>query len=158
MKKIIAFLLLANIGMSAQTASNPAIAADNAKLYRTPEVDSKPELKDGMYTLSLFISQHFTMPEVQNKKLKLFVGFVVETDGTISDIKFIHLSVKDLIENPNLAPLTDEEKKHETAQLDNMKTEAVRVLSLFKNKWNPAVKDGKPVRCQYNYPINFNIE
>lgn len=127
-------------------------------VFRTPEVDSKPEIKDGMYTLPLFVSQNIKLPSVRNKKLKVFVSFVVETNGKISDVQFVHLSVKELIAANVPENLSEEAKLTEQKELDLLKTEAVRVVQLFDREWIPATKDGKPVRCHYNYPININLE
>ncbi|NMH28882.1 energy transducer TonB [Flavobacterium silvaticum] len=153
------FCLFLQFGFAQKTAIAPTVSPGNAeeKLYRTPEVDSKPEIQEGMYILPLYVSQNFKLPDVHNKKVKLFVGFVVETDGTISNVKFIHQSVTPLKEGTDAAQ-TPEQKKKETELLDTMKAESVRVISGFKKPWNPAIKNGKPVRCQYNYPINFNLE
>lgn len=159
MKKTFFLLLLMTLGAGAQKAAPLASSkTDAATVYRSTEVDSKPEIKDGMYTLPLYVSQNFKLPDVHNKKLKLFVGFVVETDGSISEIRFIYLDVKPLDESKITETQTEEQKKYESAQLETMKAEAVRVISGFKKKWIPAVKNGKQVRCQFNYPINFNLE
>jgi hypothetical protein len=76
----------------------------------------------------------------------------------MSDIKAFSLRVDDLISSNVVKIATAEEKINEADQIDTMKGEAVRVLGLFKKMWEPAIKDGKPVRCSYNYPIHFNIE
>ncbi|MFT3795987.1 hypothetical protein [Flavobacterium sp.] len=130
----------------------------NEKIYRTTDVDSKPQLKDGMLALSTFIGYHFKFPDLKNKKVKIFASFVVEPDGSMSDVRTFHISVKDLVENTNVKIATEEEKAYEAKQTDALKAETVRVLSAFNEKWIPAVENGKPVRCLYNYPINFNIE
>ncbi len=158
MKSILLFaILFVNFSWAQQTVA--AISGNEAdKVYRTPEVDSKPEIKDGMYTLPLFVSENFKLPDVHNKKLKLFVGFIVETDGSISNVRFIHLSVSDLIEANVPKEISEQQREFETAELDKMKDEAIRVISAFKKPWIPAVKNAKAVRCQYNYPINFNLE
>jgi len=143
----------------AQTSANAGIGLsppNDSRIYRTPEVDVKPEISNGMYTLALFTSQNLKMPDVNNKKVKIFVAFVVEIDGSISDIRFIHMSAKD-VDEAKARSLTEKQKKHEAVQLETMKTESVRVLSQFKEKWKPALKDGKPVRCLFNYPINFSL-
>lgn len=152
------FLLL-SAPVLAQTSVNAGIGLpqpDDSKIYRTPEVDVKPELRNGMYTLALFTSQNLKMPDVRNKKVKVFVGFVVEIDGSISDVKFIYMSAKD-IDEAKAKLVTEEQKIYEIAQLETMKAESVRVLSQFKETWKPAIKDGKPVRCLFNYPINFSL-
>lgn len=127
-------------------------------VFRTPEVDSKPEIKDGMYTLPLFVSQNIKLPSVRNKKLKVFVSFIVETNGKISDVQFVYLSVKDLIAANAPENQSEETKMAEQKELDLLKTEAVRVVQMFDREWIPATKDGKTVRCHYNYPININLE
>ncbi len=158
MRKFLLLLLLyAPVFAQTSASAELAVATEVPRLYRVPEVDVKPEVINGAYTLSLFTSQHMKMPDVHNKKVKIFVAFVVETDGTISDVKFIYMSAKD-IDEAKAKLLTEEQKKYEIAQLETMKAESVRVLSNFKERWKPAIKDGQPVRCVFNYPINFSLE
>ena len=76
----------------------------------------------------------------------------------MTDIKAFHINVKDYITTDVVKIATQDEKINEADQIETMKGETVRVLKLFKKNWEPATKDGKPVRCLYNYPINFNIE
>ncbi|RZJ65472.1 MAG: hypothetical protein EOO50_13495 [Flavobacterium sp.] len=159
MKRVLMLLMLVTYPAISQTMAQTDLSItkpDDERLYHTPEVDVKPELKNGMYTLSMFISKNFKMPDVQNKKVKLFVGFVVEPSGSITDIKFIYMTAKTIDESK--PALSEEQKQYETDQLDTMKAESVRVLSQFTEVWKPAMKDGKAVRCQYNYPINFTLE
>lgn len=174
MSKFLLLLLFSTaVSLSAQnyTVENPTGKTDgkptektiekadlNEKIYRTTDVDTKPQLKDGMLTLSTFIGYHFKFPDLKNKKVKIFASFVIEPDGSMSDVRTFHISVKDLVENTNVKIATEEEKAYEVKQTDALKAEAVRVLSAFNEKWIPAVENGKPVRCLYNYPINFNIE
>jgi|GEM_PF-1204785 len=129
----------------------------NEKIFRTPEVDSKPQLKNNL-SLSAFISYNFKFPDLKNKKIKIFASFVVEPDGSMSDVRTFYISVKDLVPAEQVKIATEEEKAYEAKQTDALKAEAVRVLSAFNEKWTPAIEEGKPVRCLYNYPINFNIE
>ncbi len=136
-----------------------AQAADESKVYRSTEVDSKPNLKNGMYTLTKFVSDHFSYPEkIRNKQVKIFTSFIVETDGTMSDIKSFYISVKDLVPGDMVSIMTEEQKAFEQAQYAHMQAEAGRVLHLFRENWVPAQIGGKPVRCLYNYPISLNLE
>ncbi len=66
--------------------------------------------------------------------------------------------MKDYIASNVVKIATEDEKINELDQIETMKAETVRVLKLFKKTWTPATKDGKTVRCLFNYPINFNIE
>jgi len=134
-------------------------AVNTEKVFRTPDVDSKPQLKNGMNGLSAFIGSNYKFPEIKNKQVKIFVSFIVEPDGSTSDEKAFYISIKDLISNGDPAKIeTEDEKTANVRQANLLKKEAVRVIKAFNEKWTPATKDGKTVRCLYNYPINFNIE
>lgn len=160
MKKLLFLLLGFSLQCMAQDASTATPTPATAeKTYRSTEVDLKPQVKDGNYTLSMFISENFKFPPaIKNKKITIFASFIIETDGTMNDIKAFHINVKDYIVTDKVKIATQDEKIDEADQIETMKGETVRVLKLFKKQWEPAVKDGKPVRCLYNYPINFNIE
>jgi len=41
--------------------------------------------------------------------------------------------------------------------LTDLENEAIRVVKLLKG-FTPAQKDGKNVKCQFTFPINFHIE
>lgn len=150
---IIALLLIVNQGHS-----QPASAAfENDHLpYRIAEVDQRPKLPDGLISLSLFMRDNFKMPDIKNKKIKLFVSFTIEKDGTMTDFKSVHLSAANLVEKN--VHQDEEDERYERVQLDAMKLEALRVLALFNIRWNPAHINEQPVRCLYNYPISFNLE
>ena len=148
------FLLTAILAACFITAS----AQDTSRIYRSTEVDAKPNLKDGMYTLTMFVSENFKFPEIKNKKVRIFTSFVIEPDGTMNDEKAFYIDVRDYLPVDAVAIQTEEQRAAEAKMVDAMKEEAVRVLSLFNEKWLPAVDEGQPVRCLYNYPISFNIE
>jgi len=151
MKKIFLFLML--LGAWTNQAQEAA-----EKIYRTTEVDHKPDLEKGMYTLTMFVSDHFKFPEnIKNKKVTVFTSFIIEPDGTMTDKKAFYVSAKDLESTAAVAIQTEAEKTAETQAFDQMKAEAARVLALFDEKWIPGQLQGKPVRCLYNYPITFAI-
>jgi hypothetical protein len=160
MKQLLILLLAFTIHTSAQVAStDTAVPTTTEKTYRSTEVDVKPQIKEGNYTLSMFISDNFKFPPaIKNKKITIFSSFIIEPDGSMTDIKAFHINVKDYITTDVVKIATQDEKINEADQIETMKGETVRVLKLFKKNWEPATKDGKPVRCLYNYPINFNIE
>jgi hypothetical protein len=128
------------------------------KIYRTTEVDAKPDLQAGMYTLTQFIGDNFKIPPVKNKKIRIFTSFIITPEGLMQDEKAFYISVKDYLPTAAIAIQTEEEKKAESALYEQMKAEAARVLALFEEKWTPATVGGRPVACLYNYPISFNIE
>jgi protein TonB len=63
---------------------------------------------------------------------KVFVSFVIETDGTLSDMKVV---------------------KGVSAELDS---EALRVVSIA-GQWTPGKNEGKVVRQRMVLPINFSL-
>lgn len=160
MRQLLILLLGISIHTSAQVSSTEAaVPMATEKTYRSPEVDVKPQIKEGNYTLSMFISENFKFPPaVKNKKITIFSSFIIDTEGNMSEIKAFHVTVKDYIKSDVVKIATQDEKIEEADQIETMKAETVRVLKLFNKTWQPAIKDGKPVRCLYNYPINFNIE
>jgi len=160
MKQLLILLFAFTIHTSAQVAStDTAVPTTTEKTYRSTEVDVKPQIKEGNYTLSMFISENFKFPPaIKNKKITIFSSFIIEPDGSMNEIKAFHINVKDYITTDVVKIATQDEKINEADQIETMKGETVRVLKLFKKNWEPATKDGKPVRCLYNYPINFNIE
>lgn len=111
-----------------------------------------------MYKLTMFISENYKIPDIHNKKIRIFTSFIIEPDGQMTSEKAVHIDVRDYLPLDVVPLQTPEEKAAEKALYDQMKAEAVRVLSLFKETWQPAVVNGKPVRCLYQYPISFHIE
>ena len=71
MKHLLVLLLGFTISASAQiTSTETATPVSTEKTYRSPEVDLKPQVKDGNYTLSMYISENFIFPPaVKNKKI-----------------------------------------------------------------------------------------
>ena len=160
---MIKFLFIA-LGFTIQvvaqdTSTVTSLPVTTEKTYRSTEVDVKPQIKEGNYTLSMFISENFKFPPaIKNKKITIFSSFVIDAEGNMSDIKAFHINVKDYIASDVVKIATQDQKINEADQIETMKGETVRVLKLFKKTWEPALKEGKPLRCLYNYPINFNIE
>jgi len=76
------------------------------------------------------VGNRFTAPEIDEEKtLKVIVFFVVEKDGSLSNIT--------VPRSPGFG-------------LDK---EAIRVLKSIKTKWEPGIYKGEPVRTQYSLPI-----
>lgn len=64
---------------------------------------------------------------------KVFVKFVIETDGTLNEIRVVRSPDKSLSD------------------------EVVRVLKRSP-KWSPAMQGGQPVRVTFTMPVDFQIE
>jgi beta-lactamase regulating signal transducer with metallopeptidase domain len=98
-------------------------------------VEKMPEFPDGMKAFFQFISRTIKYPvgmRENNIQGKAYISFVIEEDGSVSDVKSVN--------DPGYGS----------------GEEGVRVISLSP-KWNPAIKDGKAVRVQCTIPINFTL-
>lgn len=96
-------------------------------------VHISPTYPGGMNEFRKFVAKNYNLPNLEKDlKGKVLVQFVVEEDGSLSDIK----TVRDL--------------GYGTGE------EAIRVLKLSE-KWKPGILDGKPVRVRYTLPIDLNI-
>lgn len=98
-------------------------------IYTALEVDIKPKLMYGENGMYRFMSRNFKFPKNEKFVQKIVCSFIVEVDGTITDIKVINEVPEDFTK------------------------EALRVMNKFEEPWYPAIKDNKQVRCQYILPI-----
>ncbi|MBL0738985.1 energy transducer TonB [Flavobacterium sp. GN10] len=101
----------------------------------TAILDKLPEFPGGIAQFYKYVGNNFHRPELDvEKTLRVYVSFVVEKDGSITDI---------IVKNdPGYG----------------MGKEAIRVLKSLKTKWAPGILDGKPVRTAYNLPITIKTE
>ncbi|WP_232325914.1 energy transducer TonB [Spirosoma montaniterrae] len=103
---------------------------------RYTEREKQPEFKGGLTGLGEFLSQNLHYPsDAQRARIegKVFVSFVVCTDGTLCDYEVLK----------GVAPSVDQE--------------ALRVIKKMSGRWKPGYERGKPVRVKYNLPINFML-
>ena len=99
-------------------------------------VEVMPEFPGGMDAMKTFISKNIQYPSDALEAAisgKVYVSFVVEKEGQISEVKVLR----------NLYP-----------SLDN---EALRVVKSMPN-WKPGMQNGKPVRVKYNLPVFFQLK
>lgn len=101
------------------------------KIYTA--VQQQAEFPGGLSAWSRFLMTTLKYPSAAaraNKGGRVFVSFVVNTDGSIQDVKLIK----------GVGFGCDEE--------------AIRVIKSMP-RWNPAKQNGKPVRSIFNQPITF---
>ena len=95
-----------------------------------------PEYPGGDDARIKFMVENIKYPEQAKKngiQGVVFVSYVVEKDGKISNIKTIR----------GIGGGCDEE--------------AERVISLMPN-WKPGIQRGQPVRVQFNLPVRFSLD
>lgn len=119
------------------TTINPVVTtpsdepADNGNdVLNTSMVEKNPNFPGGINEFLKLVGNRFAVPEMEEERtLKVIVFFVVEKDGSLSNIT--------VPRSPGFG-------------LDK---EAIRVLKSIKTKWEPGILKGKPVRTQYSLPI-----
>ncbi len=103
-------------------------------IVKFPEV--YPEFPGGMAELYKFLKTHIKYPDIAQERFIqgiAYVGFIVEKDGSITNVKA-------------LRPVGG-----------GLDEEAVRVVELMP-KWNPGLQMGRPVRVSFTLPIKFKLQ
>lgn len=112
-----------------------AVAKNDEKARVYASVQKSPEFPGGVEAFTTYLAKNTKYPIADwktNTQGQVYVRFVVETDGKLSDIIALR--------GPS----------------ETMKAEAVRVLASSPS-WTPGMLDGKSVRVQYTVPINFHL-
>ncbi|MBC7606494.1 MAG: energy transducer TonB [Burkholderiales bacterium] len=106
------------------------VVEEDNNIYNTAGIEVKPDFPGGIDKFYKYVGKNYQVPEEDGLKGKVFVSFVVEKDGSLTDIKVI----RDI--------------GYGTGK------EAIRVLKSCP-RWNPGEQNGKKVRVLYSLPINI---
>ena len=134
MKKFIIMALMAVFGLITVSAQKTVVAQKNQKVFDI--VEQMPEYPGGQAALFEYLSKNIKYPaDAEKKKVegKVFVTFVVDTDGKITDVSLMR----------KVFPSLD--------------AEAIRVISAMPN-WIPGKQKGQVVRVKYTVPIIFRLK
>ncbi|MDB5014178.1 MAG: TonB family C-terminal protein [Daejeonella sp.] len=121
------------------TATSPTAAPATAettdnKVYDLGTVETSPEFSGGQKALGNFIASNLRYPESGEDAVgKVYISFVVEKNGSLSDLKVVK----------GLGHGFDEE--------------AIKVLKASP-AWKPGSVAGHPVRTTFTLPITFRLE
>jgi hypothetical protein len=126
MKKYLLSLIALFVVSFASAQANTTMVDDAP--YNYEDVEVRPEFPGGFNELMRFVGKNFKITEYEGNGGTLKVAFIVEVDGTVSNIKV----VKDLGEGTG--------------------AEAKRVISLSP-RWSSGEFRGKKVRVLYELPI-----
>ncbi|NVM63186.1 protein TonB [Mucilaginibacter sp. SG538B] len=127
MKRILsaAMFIMGALAAKAQTTDTT-----KAKEPIFTSVEQVPVFPGGLHRLAMFIDENFKYPKGETIEGRVYVLFVVEKDGSLSDVKIAK----------SLSEATD--------------AEALRLIKMSP-PWKPGMRGGQPVRVQYALPINF---
>lgn len=99
-------------------------------------VDLMPEFPGGEANLNKYLAENIINPQMAKEngiQGRVFVTFVVERDGSVTDVRVLR----------GIGGGCDEE--------------AVRVVKGMP-KWTPGKYGGEAVRVQYNLPVKFTLQ
>lgn len=116
-------------------ASAPATIGQLSSDPVFTSVEQVPEFSGGLEAFGKFLMTNIRYPKAardNNVQGRVIVTFVVEKDGSLSNMKVVR----------GIGSGCDEE--------------AVRVLSMSP-AWKPGIQNGKPVKVQYSVPISFTL-
>lgn len=110
------------------------VVEESNEIYNSAGVEVKPEFPGGMAKFLSYVGKNYEVPQDEEfKGGKVFVSFVVEKDGNLTDIKVLR------------------DVGYGTGK------EAERVLRKCP-RWAPAMQNGKAVRCSYQLPITIQAQ
>ena len=106
------------------------VSIDSTKVeYKYTLSEIRPIPKKGMQDFYEHIARNFNTPKVEGLEGKVYITFVVDVDGTLTDFKILR----------DIGFGTGEE--------------AIRAVKNYKG-WIPGEQRGRKVRCHYSLPIN----
>jgi protein TonB len=134
MKKFIIMSLMALFGLTTVSAQKTVVAKKNQQVFDV--VEKMPEYPGGQAALFEYLQKNVKYPaDAEKKKVegRVLVTFVVNTDGSITDIEVVRKA------------------------FPSLDAEAVRVISGMP-KWIPGEQKGQKVRVKYTVPLNFRLK
>ena len=134
MKKFIIMSLMALFGLTTVSAQKTVVAKKNQQVFDV--VEKMPEYPGGQAALFEYLQKNVKYPaDAEKKKIegRVLVTFVVNTDGSITDIEVVRKT------------------------FPSLDAEAVRVISGMP-RWKPGEQKGQKVRVKYTVPLTFRLK
>ena len=108
------------------------VVEEDNTIYNSAGIQVKADFPGGVDKFRAYIGKNFNVPEEDGLNGNIIVTFVVEKDGSLTDIKVL----RDI--------------GYGTGK------EAIRVIKSCPIKWNPGEQNGKKVRMQFSLPIRIS--
>lgn len=116
-------------------SNSTAQETGDTEVFNFQSMTNPPTYPGGMDSFYKQIASNLSYPkEAAEKKIEgsVLMSFIVEKDGTVSEVKV-------------------------TRKLGfGLDEEAIKAVKTSK-KWNPGTQDGRPVRVKYNIPVKFSL-
>lgn len=128
-------LIILSLFTYAVNAQENAATAEETIYDSTAGLQTQPQYPGGIDAFYSDVLSNFKMPNIKEKMhVKIHVSFVVEKDGTMSNIK--------VIRDPG----------------HGLGAAAIKALKKMKKKWAPGIQNGKAVRAMFTLPFAINID
>jgi len=121
-------------GLTTVSAQKTVVAKKNQQVFDV--VEKMPEYPGGQAALFEYLQKNVKYPaDAEKKKVegRVLVTFVVNTDGSITDIEVVRKT------------------------FPSLDAEAVRVISGMP-RWKPGEQKGQKVRVKYTVPLTFRLK
>ena len=149
-----------------KTKNAPRDDDEKSRIYEDPEF--KAEYPGGEPALYQFLALNVKYPPFameNNVQGRVIVSFVIEKDGSISEIKAnpekkMTNQLSEIMVTAIKPEATTEQKEYAekyAAGLEQLKAEAIRVVSAMP-QWKPGRHKDEPVRVRYMLPIMFRLQ
>ena len=115
-----------------EEAQVPPLMDEDGNYLIVPVMPRFPGGRDSLFN---YLTSNVKYPaECVNIQGKVIVQFIVDADGSITEVQVVRTSGNQLLDE-----------------------EAVRVVKMMP-KWTPGMNEGEPVRVKYTIPINFKLQ
>jgi len=128
MKRSLLIILLSFTCIIVKAQSNPESKTDTT-IFTSTDVETVPECSGGFERFAKYLANNKQMTSLHDKGI-VYVQFVVETDGKLTQIKVV---------------------KSLSADADKVAASVIRNSPL----WKPGIKNGQAVRVQCTLPLHF---
>ena len=124
-------------------------------------LDHAPQYPGGIPELMKFLSNNIQYPveaEHYGVEGRVMVNFVVDKDGTVSDMKVAKTELKNGLSDKKFKKYSDIDKYAMREKGEGqLKEEALRVVRKMPN-WEPAMRRGQRARVKYTLPVSFKLK
>ena len=134
MKKLILMSMMAIVCLMTASAQKTVVSQSKQNVYDA--VEQMPEFPGGMLAMIEYLQNNLKYPKDAIKQQvggRVMVMFVVETDGSLSNVRVAR------------------------KVFHSLDTEAVRVVKSMP-KWKPGKEKGRLVRVNYTLPVVFSLK
>jgi TonB family protein len=131
----ILFFVFFIVNSIALIAQHDTLAKEDSRVASVDVVERSPEYEGGLQAVTQLVSKELKYPRKSRKagvEGTVFVGFVVQPDGTVADVHIVKGLNKEMNE------------------------EVLRVMKKM-DKWKPGTRNGMPIKSKFVMPVKCEL-